>query len=155
MHYGFDEHRNPVWRGVVPELYCQNVIDASFRLASYVATQGVGEKRIAKGFLLILGEREQLLSGNLGTLPSVNKFQHINIHVAEVFLQDFDAYFREVLESFLADKAWLAVTFKHSGFVSTCAYNLPMYKIRRRLRRVIAALHTFLQNMRQYLRWER
>ena len=52
-----------------PESCTVKVINAVLRVASKVATKGVGEKQPAKGFLIIIGEREQLMGKELGQPP--------------------------------------------------------------------------------------
>jgi len=57
----------------LPPTCTPKVVNAALRVASKVATKGVGEKQPAKGFLIIIGEREQLMGNELGlvTRPSV------------------------------------------------------------------------------------
>ena len=68
----FDDLGRPQLRvgfSEAPESCTVEVINAVLRVASKVATKGVGEKQPAKGFLLIIGEREQLMGNDLGRPP--------------------------------------------------------------------------------------
>ena len=60
------------------------VVNAVLRLASYVATHGIGENTAAKGFFLIVGDKGKLTSGEFGTLTEFDMFQGKKITVDRV-----------------------------------------------------------------------
>lgn len=49
----------PVWDGPIPNTCDRDVVNAVLRLASRVATQGIGEKTAAQGFVIIIGSAEK------------------------------------------------------------------------------------------------
>ena len=60
----------------LPDACTLEVINTTLRVASKIATKGVGEQVKAKGFLLIIGDRAQLEGGDLGKAPpqELNRF---------------------------------------------------------------------------------
>ena len=88
-----------------PESCTVEVINAVLRVASKVATKGVGEKQPAKGFLLIIGERKQLMGKELGQPPEpeFNMFSGKGLTMADV--EKDGAVQRYVYPAFTTDGA--------------------------------------------------
>jgi hypothetical protein len=83
------------------------VINAALRVASKVATKGVGEQQKAKGFLIIIGEREQLMGKGLGQPPEprFNMFCDNSVTIDDVEKQG--AAQRYVYPAFTTDGAMI------------------------------------------------
>ena len=83
------------------------MINAALRVASKVATKGVGEKQPAKGFLIIIGEREQLMGNKLGKPPEpkFNMFCDNSVSIDDVEKQG--AAQRYVYPAFTTDGAMI------------------------------------------------
>ena len=86
----FDDHGAPQLAGDarVPPSCNSDVINSALRVASTVATKGVGEKQDAKGFLMVIGDRNKLMMryGELGKPPEkeYNLFHDKGITIYEV-----------------------------------------------------------------------
>ena len=106
---GFDLLGAPVWSAVwnkgmpLPPKCREDVVNATLKLASKVATKGLGEKVPAKGFLIIIGDHILLMNGTLGTFGALNKYSDKEISVLTIF--DNPEAMTYVLPDFGMDKA--------------------------------------------------
>jgi hypothetical protein len=108
--FEFDDQGRPQLRvgfSEAPESCTAEVINAVLRVASRVATKGVGEKQKAKGFLIIIGEREQLMGKELGKPPEpkFNMFCDNSVSIGDVEKQG--AAQRYVYPAFTTDGAMI------------------------------------------------
>ena len=106
----FDDLGRPQLRvgfSETPESCTVEVINAALRVASKVATKGVGEQQPAKGFLIIIGERERLLGKTLGKPPEpkFNMFRKNAVTIDDVEKQG--AAQRYVYPAFTTDGAMI------------------------------------------------
>ena len=75
------------------------------QLASYAATRGTAPRTPAKGFLIVVGDRHELMSGKLGTFGKLNKYESNEISVIGILDRPDDLAF--VLPDFGMDKAMI------------------------------------------------
>ena len=71
----------------LPSMCHIEVINTALRVASKVATEGVGEKQPAKGFMMIIGDGVKLgTAGVIGNCPAAtfNRFSGKDINIAQV-----------------------------------------------------------------------
>ena len=110
----------PQFRGedeaVIGDTGCTiRVANQALTLASLVATRGLGEKKLAGGFLMILGDKVKLLSGTFGTLPERSMFRGQGLTIGKVLTNAADLTF--ALPTFGKDKA-LVLCGKTGEFLS-------------------------------------
>ena len=110
VEFTFDDLGRPQLRvgfSETPESCTIEVINAALRVASKVATKGVGEQQKAKGFLIIIGEREQLMGNELGKPPEprFNLFSDDSVTIDNVEKQG--AAQRYVYPAFTTDGAMI------------------------------------------------
>ena len=71
----------PIWLGELPSTCQREVVDAALEFGAYVAKNGMGEKTVAAGVSLVLGDGAQLRQGLKGCL---NKYQGLKITVLDI-----------------------------------------------------------------------
>lgn len=105
-YHTFADDGSPQWSGDLPNSCSVKVADALLKVASRVATKGIGEKQKAKGFLFIAGEAKQLLTkGCIGNLGRFNKYEAHYVTVFDV-VSDGEAQ-RFVYPDFISDGAMI------------------------------------------------
>ena len=96
-----DAHGVPYWKAAVPRETCTlKVVNAVLSLASYVATRGTAPGTPARGFLIIIGNRTELLSKKLGTFGEINKYQANFVSVIGLLEDEKKAELEFVLPDF-------------------------------------------------------
>eukprot|EP00931_Biecheleriopsis_adriatica_P118189 TRINITY_DN93646_c0_g1_i1.p1 TRINITY_DN93646_c0_g1~~TRINITY_DN93646_c0_g1_i1.p1 ORF type:complete len:1717 (+),score=245.38 TRINITY_DN93646_c0_g1_i1:46-5196(+) len=110
---GFDEDGAPVWHACwhrgnsLPRSCREDVVNAVLKLASEIATKGLGGKTASPGFFLILGDKERLIA--LGTFQVLNNKYNWKYQNSQIFVGSLDEKDRRLITPAFAEDGALII----------------------------------------------